>query len=139
MVHRPSLEYYRCHQIWIPATNSVHIGQSVSWFPHKLIMPTPTATEIIIATAKDLTAALRQINKNPPLPQSDTITCRAIFHLDYIFFNTSSALKPQQSPTFKLPRVSTPKPISAPPRVSPSTAQYFQNISPTTQKHHRDL
>ena len=35
----PSLEHYCFHHIWIPDTNSVHIGQSVSWYPHKLIMP----------------------------------------------------------------------------------------------------
>ena len=139
MVHRPSLEHYQCHQIWIPATNSVHIGQSVSWFPHKLIMSTPTATDIIIATAKDLTAALRQMDKNPLLSTSDTITRKAILQLDFIFYKTSSALKPQQSPTFKFPRVATPKPISATTRVSPSTTQNFHNISPTTQKHCRDL
>ena len=59
----PSLEHYRFHQMLISATNSVRIGKNVSWFPHKFIMPTATATNIIIATAKDLTAELKQINK----------------------------------------------------------------------------
>ena len=40
-------------------TNSAPIGQTASWFPHKLIMPTATATNIIIATVKDLTAVLK--------------------------------------------------------------------------------
>ena len=48
-----SLEHYRCHQICIPSTNSVHIGQTVSWFLQKLIMRTSAATHIIIATAKN--------------------------------------------------------------------------------------
>ena len=56
----------------------------------------------------------------------------------YIFSNASSVLKPRQSSIFKLPRVSTPKSFAAPPRVSPST-QKIHNISPTTQKHRRDL
>ena len=123
----------------IPATNSFRIGQSVSWFTHKSIMSTTTATDINIATAKDLTAASRQINKNPLLPPYDTITCKEIFQLDSIFYNAYSALKPQPPPTFKLPRLFTPKPISSPPRVSSSITQYFYNIYPTTQKHCRDL
>ena len=35
--------------------------------------------------------------------------------------------------------VSTPKPVAAPPRVSPSTTQYFYNISSKSQKHCRYL
>ena len=96
----PSLDHHHCHKIWIPVTNSVRIGQSVSWFSHKLIMQNSTATDIFTATAKYLTAALRQINKNPLLPPYDTITCNALFQIDYIFSNASSALKPQQLPTF---------------------------------------
>ena len=102
-------------------------------------MSTAAATDIIIASEKYLTTALRQINKNPLLPTSDTITHKALFQLDSIFYNAYYILKPQQPPTFKLPRVFTPKPIPAPPRVSPSTVQDFHNISPTTQNHHRDL
>ena len=41
-------------------------------------MPTTTATDIIIATTKDLTAALKNINKNPLLPPYDTITHKAL-------------------------------------------------------------
>ena len=58
-----------------------------------------------------------------------------LFHLLQWLFCT----KTTTSPTFKLPRVFTIKPISAPPRVSPSTAQNFHNISPTTKKHCRYL
>ena len=138
-----SIDHYCCHQIWIPATNSVRIGQSVFWFPQNIIMPTATATatatDIIIATAIYLSAALRQINKISLLPPSYTITRKALFQLNYIFSNASYAIKTQQPPTFKLPRFFTPKPIVAPQRVYPSTTQYFHNISPTTQKHGRDI
>ena len=102
-------------------------------------MPTATATDITIATEKGLTASLRQINKNPLLPPSDTITPKALFQLDSILFNASSAVKPQLTPILKLPMMFIPTPISAPPRVSPSTTQYFHNISPTAQNNCRDL
>ena len=57
------------------------------------------------------------------------------FHfIQYIFY-----IKTTTNPYLKLPRVTTPKPVSAPTRVSPSTIQYFHNISPTTQNHCRAL
>ena len=98
-------------------------------------MPTPTATNIIIATTKYLNTALKQINKNPLMPPSDTITCKSLFQLDSIFYNASYALKSKQPPILKLP----PKPIALPPRVFPSTTQDFHNIYLTTQKHRRDI
>ena len=55
----PSLEHYHFNKIWITATNSVRIGQNVSWFPQKLRMTTATNTDIIIATTKYLTEALK--------------------------------------------------------------------------------
>ena len=131
----PSLEHYCFRQICIPANNLVCIGQTVSWFPYKIIMPTATDTSIIIATAKDLTAALKKLL----LPPYDTITHKALLQLNSIFSNASSALKPQKIPFLKLPMVSTTNPVAAPSRVSPSTTQYFQNISPTTKKHCKDL
>ena len=102
-------------------------------------MPASTATKIIIATTKDLTVSLKQTNKNHLLPPSDTITHKLLFQIDSIFSNASSSMKSQQSPTFRLPRVSTSKTFAAPPRASPYTTQYFHSISPTTQKHRRDI
>ena len=72
-------------------------------------MSTATAADIIIATTQYSTSALKQTSKNPLIPPSDTITRKSLFQIDYIFSNASSALKSQQSPVFKLPRVSTPK------------------------------
>ena len=96
----PILEHYHCRQMWIPSTNSSIIGKNVSLFPHKITIPTSTATNIIIATAKYLTEALKQTNKNHLLPPSDTITCKLIFQLDSIFSNASSEIQSQQSPSF---------------------------------------
>ena len=89
----PSFEHYHCHKIWIPSTNAVRIQQTVSWFTQKLIMPTTTNTYIIISTVKYWTASFKQINKNPLLAPSDTITRKALFQLDSIFYNAYSVLK----------------------------------------------
>ena len=134
-----SLKKYCCHQILIPVTNSDRIGKSVSWFPHKLIIPTVTATDIVIGTTKYLTAALKKIDKKSLLSPYNIITRRALFQLYSILSHAYSSIKPEQPPTFKLPRVFAPKPIAAPTMVSPSTKYDFHNISPTTEKHGRDL
>ena len=81
------------------------------------------------------------IEKNQQKSSTATIwyhRMQIIFQLDYIISNASSEIKSQRPPIFKLPSVSNPKPIEAPPRVSPYTTQYFHNISTTTLKHHRD-
>ena len=94
----PVIEHYRLHQTWIPAINLFYIGKIVSWFPPKLIIPTATATDIIISTAKYLLSALKKINKTSLLPPSDTITRKSPFQLNSIFYNAYSALKSQQYP-----------------------------------------
>ena len=76
--------------------------------------------------------------KSSPLPPSDTITRKALFQLNSIFSNTSSAIKSQQSPILKLPGVSTPKTVTAPPRVPQSTTQYF-TISSLQHKSIADI
>ena len=102
-------------------------------------MPTTTTSDIIIVTSKYLPTSLKQTNKNSLLPSYDTITRKEKFQLDSIFYNFSPLLNSLKSPIFKLPKVPTPKPVAASPRVSPSTTEDFQSISPTTQKQHRYL
>ena len=92
-----------------------------------------------MATTEDLSAALKQTNKNPLLPPYYTITRKLIFQLDYVLSNASYLLQSQQSPIFKPPMLPTPKHVAETPRVSPPTTQDFHNIYPTTQKHHRYL
>ena len=131
----PSLERYHCHQIWIPATNSVCIGKTVSCFPHKLTMPTDTATDIIIATAKYLTAALKQ-------PPQKTSTYAIQYHhtqstlsAQFHFLQCLVCTKITTINLFKLPRVSTPKPVAAPPRVSPCTTQDLPYNTKSSQRY----
>jgi len=54
----PSMQHYRQHRIWIKATNAERIGDTVTWLPHNVHMPTSTAEDIIISAANDLTQAL---------------------------------------------------------------------------------
>ena len=84
----PSLKHYHCHKVWIPQTNSTRIADQVTWWiPHNLPMPTATVQDLIIASAKDLTAALQLPTHNSLLPPSETITRKALLQLSNIFSN----------------------------------------------------
>ena len=98
----PCLNHYRCYRVYCPATNSSRIANTVDWFPHNLKMPTATSTDILIATAKDLTSALRQTEHNPLVPPPDTQTRKALQTLTDIF---SNKISPSQNTDVPLPRV----------------------------------
>ena len=98
----PCLNHYRCYRVYCPATNSSRIANTVDWFPHNLKMPTATSTDILIATAKDLTSALRQTEHNPLVPPPDTQTRKALQTLTDIF---SNKISPSQTTDVPLPRV----------------------------------
>ena len=78
----PCLNHYRCYKIY-----------SVDWFPHNIKMPTATSTDILLATAKDLTAALKQTQRNPILPPPNTDTRKSIAntHRDIFQHNKTSS------------------------------------------------
>ena len=67
-----AIKLYPCHQL---SWNS----KKIYWFPHKLTFSTAAVIDIIVSTAKYLTAALKQTNKNSLLTPSDTITLEALF------------------------------------------------------------
>ena len=78
----------------LPTTNLTIITNTVYWFPSKIIIPITSASDIIIATAKDITADLCQSQQNPLLPPTNTQTLHALVQLNEIFFNV---IKPDES------------------------------------------
>jgi hypothetical protein len=122
----PCLNHYRCFNVWTPSTNATRIVNTVDWFPHQLKMPTASTNDTIIAAAKDLTAALRQKNKQPLLPPTNTQTRFALAQLSDIFNN---ATRPLHSTDADLPRV-PPKPFQL--ATSPSTPATLPRVLPTT-------
>ena len=100
------MHHYRQHRIWVPATNAERIGDTVTWLPHHVHMPTSTPEDIIIAAANDLTHALLQSDSSPLLPPLHTETRKALQQLQQIFTDKfAHPLKPLPSTTTKLPRV----------------------------------
>ena len=52
------MESYRCHRVFITATQAERIVNTVTWRPTKHIIPIATPTDLLTAAIKDLRAAL---------------------------------------------------------------------------------
>ena len=123
----PCLNHYRCYRVYCPATNSSRIANTVDWFPHNLKMPTATSTDILIATAKDLTSALRQTEHNPLVPPPDTHTRKALQTLTDIF---SNKISPSQNTDVPLPRVRFAESTKLPSQPANANLPRVPNITP---------
>ena len=134
----PSLEHYRCHKIYVPATRSERIVETIQFFPKMCETPTISNKENAIIAANNLADALSKPNVQKELGLE---TMNAIKKLANIFTQKlakttpTSPIPPPQAPPPKLtreatsPRVPTliPSPrvpiTAAPPRVEKPGAQ----------------
>ena len=129
----PCLNHHRCYRVYCPAATSSRIANTVDWFPPNLKMPTASSTDILIATAKDLTSALKQTQRNPLVPPPDTQTRKALQTLTDIFTNTTKS--PSQTSDATLPRVRFSESTKFLPQTTVATLPRVPNIinqTPTT-------
>jgi hypothetical protein len=101
----PAMHHYRCQNVYISATASERIVDTLEFFPHNCHMPQLSSTDRLIMAANDMTNALQ--NPHPKLPFThvgdDTIS--ALTALAEIF-------------KLKLQKVHTPTLQDAPPKVT---------------------
>jgi len=132
----PCLNHYRCYRIYIPSKNSFRIANTVDWFPRNIKMPTASATDILLATAKDLTAALRQHQQNPLLPPPDTQTRHALTKLNEIFSNATKQQEEIPATLPRVPAIQIKTPVTLP-RVPATTTEGYLNMIATNQRLRR--
>jgi hypothetical protein len=79
------MHYYRCQNVYIPATASERIVDTLEFFPHNYPMPQLSPTDRLIMAAKDTTDALQ--NPHPELPFARVVddTISALTELAAIF------------------------------------------------------
>lgn len=63
----PAFEHYRCYKVWAWETRRNRETDTLSWFPHHITMPTPTAIDRIAASLHDLETALLHPSPDSPL------------------------------------------------------------------------
>jgi hypothetical protein len=63
----PTLELYRCYNVWLWDTRHEQICDTISWFPTKVTMPLASSTDLVMAGIQDIIQALQNQTANSPL------------------------------------------------------------------------
>jgi hypothetical protein len=129
----PAMHHYRCQNVYISATASERIVDTLEFFSHNFPIPQLSSTDILIMTAKDISNALK--NPHPEVPFSyigdDTIT--ELTALAEILKNKFQKVQIPELPTApaKVAELTLPAESSNPILASPMPPRY-QTRSQTT-------
>jgi hypothetical protein len=55
----PTLDSYRCYNIWIHETQRTRILDTVKWFPTHVQLPHSSSTDLIMNSLRDIAEALQ--------------------------------------------------------------------------------
>jgi hypothetical protein len=100
----PAMHHYRFQNIYISATASEHIVDTLELFPHNYQMPQLSSTDRLLMAAKDMTDALQNHHPEVPFASVGDDTISVLAELEAIF-----KLKLQQTPS--------PMPQDVPPTI----------------------
>jgi hypothetical protein len=123
----PTMHHYRCQNVYISATASERILDTLEFFPHNYQMPQLSSTDRLLMAAKDITDALQNPHPEVPFASVGDDTISALADLAAIF-----KLKLKQTPS--------PTPQAVPPQVSQrpcldeSSNQILNSPMPTTRQ-----
>jgi hypothetical protein len=101
----PTMHHYRCQHVYISATASERIADTLEFSPHNYQMPRLSSTDRLIMAANDMTDALQKPHPDVPFTQVGDDTILALTALAEIF-------------KLKLQKVQTPARQAAPPKVA---------------------
>jgi hypothetical protein len=63
----PAMSHYRCFRVWITATNSIRVTDTLSWHPIPLyLIPGTSATDDLLSVLTQLQASLTRLASNQP-------------------------------------------------------------------------
>jgi hypothetical protein len=100
----PAIHHYRCQTVYISATASKRIVDTLEFFPHNYQMPQLSSTDRLIMAANDIMNALQNTHPEVPFTQVGDDTISALTALAEIF-------------KLILQKVQTPSLPAAPPKV----------------------
>jgi hypothetical protein len=81
----PAVHHYRCQNVYISATASECIVDTLEFFPHNYQMPQLSSTDRILMAAKDMTDALQNYHPEVPFARVGDDTTSALAELAAIF------------------------------------------------------
>jgi hypothetical protein len=103
----PAMRHYRCQNVYISATSSERIVDTLKFFPHNYQIPQLSSTDRLLMAAKDMTDALQNPHPEELFARVGDDTILALAELAAIF-----KLKLRQTPS--------PTPQAAPPKAESS-------------------
>jgi hypothetical protein len=95
------MHHYRCQNVYISATASERIVDTLEFFPHNYQMPQLSSTNRLIMAAKDMTDALQNPHPEVPFARVGDDTILALAELAAIFklkLRQTPSLTPQAAP-----------------------------------------
>jgi hypothetical protein len=95
------MHHYRCQNVYITATASARIVDTLNFFPHNSPMPQMSSSDRILMAAQDMTDALKHPHPDVPFATIGYDTIHALETLSEIFtrkFTKPEANKVPQSP-----------------------------------------
>jgi hypothetical protein len=90
----PAVHHYRCQNVYISATASERIVDTLEFFAHNYQMPQLSSTDRLLMAAKDMTGALQNPHPEVPFASVGDATIAALMDLAAIF-----KLKLRQAPS----------------------------------------
>jgi hypothetical protein len=122
-----TMHHYQCQNVYISATASEHIVDTLVFFPHNYQMPHLSSTDRLLMAAKDITDALQNPHPEVPFASIGDDTISALSDLAAIF-----KLKLRQTPS------PTPQAVSPPtfqrPCLAESSNQILNSFIPTSRQ-----
>jgi hypothetical protein len=126
----PAMHHYRCQNVYIVATASERIGDTLNFLPHNFPMPQLSSTYRLIMAANDMSNALQNPHPEVPFSYIGDDTIAALTKLAEIFKNKFQKVQTQGLPNApgKASEHTIPANLSHPILASP-VHQQFQTIS----------
>jgi hypothetical protein len=123
----PAMHHYRCQNVYITATVSERIVDTLEFFPHNYQMPQLSSTDRLLMAAKDMTDALQNPHPEVPFASVGDDTVLALADLAAIF-----KLKLRQ-PTSPAPQAVPPQVLQHP-SLAASSNQILNSPMPITRQ-----
>jgi hypothetical protein len=121
------MHHYRCQNVYISATASERIVDTLEFFPHNYQMPQLSSTDRLLMAAKDMTDAFRNPHPDVPFASVGDDTIAALTDLAAIF-----KLKLQQAPS---PATQAPPAkVVQRPSLFPSSTQILNSPMPNRRQ-----
>jgi hypothetical protein len=94
----PAMHHYRCQNVYISATASKRIVDTLQFFPHNFPMPKLSSTDRLIMAANDMSNALKNPHPEVPFSHIGDDIIAALTKLAEIFKNTFQKVQTQGLP-----------------------------------------